>query len=138
MNSRRVIDTLRSVFLDIGWFSDDMHPVQKFFQEERYDEEEDVIEERILGSNFSPGRNVEVFELPESEAMFMPTNMDGSQMSFRFKEVSQSVNWSFIIQGNVINRVNQFLFVFDSFLQLQLKHSIAMDDINQLKLKVWQ
>uniref|UniRef100_A0A3P9I3K1 Neurabin-1 n=1 Tax=Oryzias latipes TaxID=8090 RepID=A0A3P9I3K1_ORYLA len=74
-------------------------------EEERYDEEEDVIEERILGSNFSPGRNVEVFELPESEAMFMPTNMDGSQMSFRFKE-------------------------------LQLKHSIAMDDINQLKLKV--
>uniref|UniRef100_A0A3P9MPG5 Neurabin-1 n=1 Tax=Oryzias latipes TaxID=8090 RepID=A0A3P9MPG5_ORYLA len=74
-------------------------------EEERYDEEEDVIEERILGSNFSPGRNVEVYELPESEAMFMPTNMDGSQMSFRFKE-------------------------------LQLKHSIAMDDINQLKLKV--
>ncbi|RVE57975.1 hypothetical protein OJAV_G00204790 [Oryzias javanicus] len=74
-------------------------------EEERYDDEEDVVEEKILGSNFSPGRNVEVFELPESEAMFMPTNMDSSQMSFRFKE-------------------------------LQLKHSIAIEDINHLKEKV--
>lgn len=57
------------------------------FQEERY-EEEDGVDERILGSNFSPGRNVEVFELPDSEALFMPTNMDSSQMAFKFKEVS--------------------------------------------------
>lgn len=57
------------------------------FQDERY-EEEDGLEERILGSNFSPGRNVEVLELPDSEASFMPTNMDSSQMAFRFKEVS--------------------------------------------------
>lgn len=57
-------------------------------QEERYEEEEDGVDERILGSNFSPGRNVEVFELPDSEAMFMPTNMDSSQMAFKLKEVS--------------------------------------------------
>lgn len=56
------------------------------FQEERY-EEDDVVEDRILGSNFSPGRNVEVFELPDSEALFMPSNMDTSQLAFRFNEV---------------------------------------------------
>lgn len=59
------------------------------FQEEHYEEEEEEgAEERILGSNFSPGRNVEVFELPDSESLFMPTNMDSSQMAFKFKEVS--------------------------------------------------
>ncbi|KAM9347277.1 neurabin-1 [Symphorus nematophorus] len=73
-------------------------------EEERY-EEEDGADERILGSNFSPGRNAEVFELPDSEALFMPTNMDSSQMAFKFKE-------------------------------LQLKHSIAAAEINQLKEKL--
>lgn len=56
-------------------------------QEERY-EEEDGVDERILCSNFSPGQNAELFELPDSEALFMPTNMDSSQMVFKFKEVS--------------------------------------------------
>ncbi|XP_017279960.1 neurabin-1 isoform X2 [Kryptolebias marmoratus] len=73
-------------------------------EEERY-EEDDVVEERILGSNFSPGRNVEVFELPDSEALFMPANMDSSQMAFQFNE-------------------------------LQVKHSIAIGEINQLKEKL--
>ncbi|XP_037542887.1 neurabin-1 isoform X2 [Nematolebias whitei] len=73
-------------------------------EEERY-EEDDVVEDRILGSNFSPGRNVEVFELPDSEALFMPSNMDTSQMAFRFNE-------------------------------LQVKHSIAIAEINQLKKKL--
>ncbi|XP_040912366.1 neurabin-1 isoform X2 [Toxotes jaculatrix] len=73
-------------------------------EEERY-EDQDGVDERILGSNFSPGRNVEVFELPDSEALFMPTNMDSSQMAFKFKE-------------------------------LQLKHSIAASEINQLKEKL--
>lgn len=64
--------------------------VTDIFQEERYeDEDDDVIEERILGSNFSPGRNVEVLELPDSEALFMPTDMNSSQMAFKFKEVHQ-------------------------------------------------
>lgn len=61
-------------------------------QEEHYEEEEEEgAEERILGSNFSPGRNIEVFELPDSESLFMPTNMDSSQMIFKFKEVSSYV-----------------------------------------------
>ncbi|XP_054887498.1 neurabin-1 isoform X3 [Poeciliopsis prolifica] len=60
-------------------------------EEERYeDEDDDVIEERILGSNFSPGRNVEVLELPDSEALFMPTDMNSSQMAFKFKELRKS------------------------------------------------
>ncbi len=61
--------------------------VMSYFKEERY-EEEDGADEGILGSNFSPGRNTEVFELPDSEALFMPTNMDSSQMAYKFKEVS--------------------------------------------------
>ncbi|XP_028992219.1 neurabin-1 isoform X2 [Betta splendens] len=73
--------------------------------EEEGDEEEEEASENILGSNFSPGRNVEVFELPDSESLFMPTNMDSSQMAFKFKE-------------------------------LQLKHSISIAEINQLKEKV--
>ncbi|KAJ0070331.1 hypothetical protein NL108_007677, partial [Boleophthalmus pectinirostris] len=68
-------------------------------------EEDEAMDDRILGSNFSPGRNVEVYELPHSEALFMPTNMDSSQMAFRFKE-------------------------------LQLKHSIAVEEINQLTEKL--
>ncbi|XP_055009424.1 neurabin-1 isoform X2 [Boleophthalmus pectinirostris] len=72
-------------------------------EEERYEDE--AMDDRILGSNFSPGRNVEVYELPHSEALFMPTNMDSSQMAFRFKE-------------------------------LQLKHSIAVEEINQLTEKL--
>ncbi|KAM9344093.1 neurabin-1 isoform 2-T2 [Pholidichthys leucotaenia] len=73
-------------------------------EEERYEDDDDM-DDRILGSNFSPGRNVEVFDLPDSEALFMPSNMNGSQMTFKFKE-------------------------------LQLKHSIAAAEIDQLKQKL--
>lgn len=72
-------------------------------EEERY--EDDSMDERIVGSSFSPGRNVEVFELPDSEALFMPSNMDSSQMAFKLKE-------------------------------LQLKHSIAVAEITQLREKL--
>ncbi|XP_077583762.1 uncharacterized protein ppp1r9ala isoform X2 [Stigmatopora nigra] len=55
-------------------------------EEERF-EDDDGVNERILGSNFSPGHKVEVYELPDSEALFMPTKMDSSQMAFKFKEL---------------------------------------------------
>lgn len=59
------------------------------FQEEPYEEEEeDGVEERILCSSFSPTENAELYELPDSEALFLPSNMDSSQMVFKFKEVS--------------------------------------------------
>ncbi|XP_071774052.2 uncharacterized protein ppp1r9ala isoform X1 [Centroberyx gerrardi] len=80
-------------------------PYEHSTEEEEHYEEEEGLEEGILGSSFSAGRNVEVFELPDSEALFMPTNMDTSQMAFKFKE-------------------------------LQLKHSIAAAEINQLKEKL--
>ncbi|XP_005723539.1 neurabin-1 isoform X2 [Pundamilia nyererei] len=60
-------------------------------EEDRY-EDDDGMDERILGSNFSPGRNVEVFELPDSESLFMPTNMNSSQMAFKFKELQLKHN----------------------------------------------
>uniref|UniRef100_A0AAQ4QBE7 Neurabin-1 n=1 Tax=Gasterosteus aculeatus aculeatus TaxID=481459 RepID=A0AAQ4QBE7_GASAC len=69
------------------------------------EEEEEGVDERILCSSFSAGQNVELYELPDTEALFMPTNMDGSQMVFKFKE-------------------------------LQLKHSTAAAEINQLKEKL--
>lgn len=56
------------------------------FQEEHYEEEEGE-EGGILGSSFSGGRTVEVFDLPKTEAMFMPSNVDSKQMGFKFKEV---------------------------------------------------
>ncbi|XP_026150574.1 neurabin-1 isoform X2 [Mastacembelus armatus] len=62
-------------------------PYEHSTEEEEHYEDDDEVDERILGSNFSPGRNVEVFELPDSEALFMPTNMDSSQMAFKFKEL---------------------------------------------------
>uniref|UniRef100_A0AAQ4RXY2 Neurabin-1 n=1 Tax=Gasterosteus aculeatus aculeatus TaxID=481459 RepID=A0AAQ4RXY2_GASAC len=72
---------------------------------EEDEEEEEGVDERILCSSFSAGQNVELYELPDTEALFMPTNMDGSQMVFKFKE-------------------------------LQLKHSTAAAEINQLKEKL--
>ncbi|XP_053733487.1 neurabin-1 isoform X1 [Synchiropus splendidus] len=80
-------------------------PYDHSTEEEEHYEDEDGLDERILGSNFSPGRSVEVFELPDSEALFMPNSMDSSQMAFKFKE-------------------------------LQLKHSIATAEIEQLKEKL--
>lgn len=60
------------------------------FQEEHYEEEEGGI----LGSSFSGGRTVEVFDLPKPEAMFMPSNVDSTQMGFKFKEVFQMIELS--------------------------------------------
>ncbi|XP_018584548.1 neurabin-1-like isoform X2 [Scleropages formosus] len=51
-------------------------------EEEHYDEEGD----EVLGSSFS-GRTVEVFDLPENEDMFLPSDMDSTQLGFRFKEL---------------------------------------------------
>uniref|UniRef100_A0AAX7SEU1 Neurabin-1 n=1 Tax=Astatotilapia calliptera TaxID=8154 RepID=A0AAX7SEU1_ASTCA len=66
-------------------------PYEHSTEEDRY-EDDDGMDERILGSNFSPGRNVEVFELPDSESLFMPTNMNSSQMAFKFKELQLKHN----------------------------------------------
>uniref|UniRef100_A0A8C7HQP5 Neurabin-1 n=1 Tax=Oncorhynchus kisutch TaxID=8019 RepID=A0A8C7HQP5_ONCKI len=57
-------------------------------EEEHYEEEEGGI----LGSSFSGGRPVEVFDLPKTEAMFMPSNVDSTQMGFKFKELQLKHN----------------------------------------------
>lgn len=56
-------------------------------QDEHYEDEEEGGEAGILGSSFSQ-RNAEVHNLPESEDMFLPSDMDDTQLTFRFKEVT--------------------------------------------------
>lgn len=55
------------------------------FQDEHYEEEEGD-EEGIVSSSFG-GRVKELYDLPESEGMFLPSNMDATHLSFKFKEV---------------------------------------------------
>uniref|UniRef100_A0A673Y878 Neurabin-1 n=1 Tax=Salmo trutta TaxID=8032 RepID=A0A673Y878_SALTR len=62
-------------------------PYEQSTEEEEHYEEEDGEEEDMLGSSFSGGRTVEVFDLPETEAMFMPFNMDSTQMGLKFQEL---------------------------------------------------
>ncbi|XP_016131752.1 neurabin-1-like isoform X3 [Sinocyclocheilus grahami] len=70
-------------------------------EDEHYEDEEEGGEDGILGSSFGR-RNVEVYDLPESEEMFLPSNMDAAQVTFRFKE-------------------------------LQIKHTIAEAEVDELK-----
>ncbi|KAI1899532.1 hypothetical protein AGOR_G00062760 [Albula goreensis] len=49
-------------------------------------EEEEHYEEEVLGSSFS-GRTSGILELPENEEMFLPSNMDSTQLSFKFREL---------------------------------------------------
>lgn len=55
-------------------------------EDEHYEDEEEEGEDGILGSSFCR-RNAEVYDLPESEDMFLPSNMDTTQLTFRFKEL---------------------------------------------------
>ncbi|KAA0716098.1 Neurabin-1 Neurabin-I [Triplophysa tibetana] len=55
-------------------------------EDEHYEDEEEGGEEGILGSSFSQ-RNAEVQDLPESEDMFLPSDMDTTQLTFRYKEL---------------------------------------------------
>ncbi|XP_077073156.1 uncharacterized protein ppp1r9ala isoform X2 [Siphateles boraxobius] len=55
-------------------------------EDEHYEDEEEGGEDVILGSSFGR-RNVEVYDLPESEEVFLPSNMDTTQLKFRFKEL---------------------------------------------------
>lgn len=55
------------------------------FQDEHYEEDEGE-EDGIVSSSFGR-RSVELYDLPENERMFLPSNMDATQLSFKFKEV---------------------------------------------------
>lgn len=54
------------------------------FQEDSEEDEEE--EDGIVSSSFGR-RSVDLYDLPENERMFLPSNMDATQFSFKFKEV---------------------------------------------------
>uniref|UniRef100_A0A8C2KNH9 Protein phosphatase 1 regulatory subunit 9A-like A n=1 Tax=Cyprinus carpio TaxID=7962 RepID=A0A8C2KNH9_CYPCA len=66
--------------------------ISETLEQERQQQVDDTYEQSteevngILDSSFGR-RNVEVFDLPESEEMFLPSNMDAAQLTFRFKEL---------------------------------------------------
>ncbi|XP_066497441.1 neurabin-1 isoform X2 [Hoplias malabaricus] len=61
-------------------------PYEQSTEEEEHYEEEEGEEEGIVSSSFG-GRVKEVYDLPDSEGMFLPSNMDATQLSFKFKEL---------------------------------------------------
>ncbi|XP_055734715.1 neurabin-1-like [Salvelinus fontinalis] len=67
-------------------------PYEQSTEEEEHYEEEEEEEGGVLGSSFSGGRTVEVFDLPKTEAVFMPSNVDSTQMGFKFKELQLKHN----------------------------------------------
>ncbi|KAF3843256.1 hypothetical protein F7725_002105 [Dissostichus mawsoni] len=99
-------------------------------EEERYEEEDDGVEERILCSNFSPTENAELYEPPDSEALFCQatwTALRWSSSSKRYHPLHDyQSNGISIIHPNVSFCLNN----------LQLKHGIVAAEINQLKEKL--
>ncbi|XP_053483005.1 neurabin-1 [Ictalurus furcatus] len=79
-------------------------PYEQSTEEDEHYEEYEGEEAGIISSSFGR-RSVELYDLPENERMFLPSNMDAAQLSFKFKE-------------------------------LQIKHSIAEAEVNQLKQKL--
>ncbi|KAF5905850.1 neurabin-1-like isoform X1, partial [Clarias magur] len=79
-------------------------PYEQSTEEDEHYEEDEGEEDGIVSSSFGR-RSIELYDLPENERMFLPSNMDAAQLSFKFKE-------------------------------LQIKHSIAEAEVNQLKEKL--
>ncbi|XP_076858888.1 neurabin-1 isoform X3 [Brachyhypopomus gauderio] len=79
-------------------------PYDQSTEEDEHYEEEEGEEEGIVSSSFGK-RAGELYDLPECEGMFLPSNMDAAQLGFRFKE-------------------------------LQIKHSIAEAELEQLREKL--
>ncbi|MCJ8732616.1 hypothetical protein PDJAM_G00213350 [Pangasius djambal] len=79
-------------------------PYEQSTEEDEHYEEDEGEEDGIVSSSFGR-RSVELYDLPENERMFLPSNMDTTQLSFKFKE-------------------------------LQIKHSIAEAEVDQLKEKL--
>eukprot|EP00063_Salmo_salar_P053917 XP_014028752.1 PREDICTED: neurabin-1-like isoform X3 [Salmo salar] len=105
-------------------------------EEEHYEEEEGGI----LGSSFSGGRTVEVFDLPKPEAMFMPSNVDSTQMDFKFKELQLKHN----IATAEINQLKEKLRASEEdkasreSMEVELEQKIEENNEKMLKLeKYW-
>ncbi|XP_036400702.1 neurabin-1 isoform X1 [Megalops cyprinoides] len=54
-------------------------------EDEHYEEEEG--EDEVLRSSFSSKTTADILDLPESEDMFLPSNMDSAHLGFKFKEL---------------------------------------------------
>lgn len=77
------------------------------------DEEEDEVGPILPGGDMA----IEVFELPENEDMFSPSDLDTSKLSHKFKEVSTGLHnlclpAPFIVQSVFICAMNQESSVF--------------------------
>ncbi|TRY90452.1 hypothetical protein DNTS_011813 [Danionella cerebrum] len=83
--ARLISETLEQERQQLQQEEDDVYE-QSTEEDERYEDEEEPGEDGILGSSFCR-RNVEVYDLPESEEMFLPSNMDATQLAFRFNEL---------------------------------------------------
>ncbi|XP_026883353.2 neurabin-1 isoform X2 [Electrophorus electricus] len=63
-------------------------PYEQSTEEDEHYEEDEEEEEGIVSSSFGK-RAEQLYDLPESEGMFLPSNMDTVQLSFRFKELQK-------------------------------------------------
>nr|XP_023683755.1 neurabin-1-like isoform X2 [Paramormyrops kingsleyae] len=74
-------------------------------EDEHYDDED---ADEVVHSSFS-GRTAEVFDLPENEDMFLPSNMDSTQLGFRFKELQlkHSITTAELIQVKQRLRISE-------------------------------
>ncbi|KAI5107198.1 neurabin-1 isoform X3, partial [Silurus meridionalis] len=61
-------------------------PYEQSTEEDEHYEEDEGEEDGIVSSSFGR-RSVELYDLPENERMFLPSNMDTTQLSFKFKEL---------------------------------------------------
>uniref|UniRef100_A0A4W5JY10 Neurabin-1 n=1 Tax=Hucho hucho TaxID=62062 RepID=A0A4W5JY10_9TELE len=105
------------------------------YEQSTEEEEEDGEEGGILGSSFSGGRTVEVFDLPKTEAMFMPSNVD-----FKFKELQLKHN----IATAEINQLKEKLRASEEdkasreSVEVELEQKIEVNNEKMLKLeKYW-
>ncbi|XP_021452844.2 neurabin-1 isoform X3 [Oncorhynchus mykiss] len=115
-------------------------PYEQSTEEEEHYEEEEGEEGGILGSSFSGGRTVEVFDLPKTEAMFMPSNVDSKQMGFKFKELQLKHNTA----TAEINQLKEKLRVSEEdkasreSMEVELEQKIEENNEKMLKLeKYW-
>ncbi|KAG9355453.1 hypothetical protein JZ751_000291 [Albula glossodonta] len=94
------------------------------------DEEEEEEGPAMTGGEMT----IEVFDLPETEDMFSPSEMDATKLSQKFRECgllpgTDSVEWSNCWTAQSIN-------FYSIFTQLQIKHTVTEAEIQKLKNKL--
>ncbi|XP_041700263.1 neurabin-1 isoform X1 [Coregonus clupeaformis] len=112
-------------------------PYEQSTEEEEHYEEEDGEEGGILESSFSGGRTVEVSDLPETEAMFKPSNVDSTQMGLKFKELQlkQSIATAEINQLKEKLRASEEDNASREPMEVELEQKIEENNEKMLKLE---